>query len=134
MAAPPEHESTSGKFYCWVDRDQGIERTQIVATRCEIGGRTVKFVGVVQEVYRRSRQRDIGEESARFDGRTAERPPFPSEGVTYAEVAFLRTDPIAHTPPTEESEVHLATAEEAATRSKSRPWARTGRSLSISTG
>lgn len=114
VAAPPEHESTSGKFYCWVDRDRGIERTQIVATRCEIGGRTVKFVGVVQEVYRRSRQRDIGEESARFDGRTSERPPFPSEGVTYAEVAILRTDPIAHTPPTEESEVYLATAEEAA--------------------
>lgn len=113
VAAPPEHESTSGTFYFWVDRDQSVERTQIVTTRCAVGGREVAFVGVVQEVYRRSRQRDVGEEAARFDGRSAARPPFDSEGVTYAEVAILRTDPVAHTPPTEESEVFLATPEAA---------------------
>src|SRR5207248_63179 len=45
---------------------------------------------------------------------TRERPPFDSEGVTYAEVAILRTDPVAHTPPTEESEVFLASPAEAA--------------------
>jgi DNA helicase HerA-like ATPase len=33
--------------------------------------------------------------------------------VTYAEVAILCTEPVAHTPPTEESEVYLATAEDA---------------------
>lgn len=113
VAAPPDHESTSGVFYFWVDRDQTVERTQIVSTRCTVGGREVKFVGIVLEVYRRSRQKDVHEESARFDGRTAERPPFDSEGVTYAEVAILRTNPVAHTPPIEESEVHLATAKEA---------------------
>src|SRR5262249_13696892 len=113
VAAPPEHESTSGTFYFWVDRDQGVERTQIVATRSTVGGRKVKFIGVVQEVYRRSRQTDIGEEADRFDGRPAGRPPFHSQGVTYAEVAILRTDPVAHTPPTEESEVFLASALEA---------------------
>jgi DNA helicase HerA-like ATPase len=113
VAAPPEHESTSGLFHFWVDRSQGVERTQIVSTRSTVGGRTVRFVGVVQEVYRRSRQKDVGEEAARFDGRCAERPPFDSEGVTYAEVAILRTDPVAHTPPTEESEVFLANALEA---------------------
>jgi DNA helicase HerA-like ATPase len=116
VAAPPEHESTSGCFYFWVDRSQSVERTQIVATESRVGTRPdpVKFVGIVQEVYRRSRQRDIGEEAARFDGRTREQPPFDSEGVTYAEVAILRTEPVAHTPPTEESEVYLATAEQAA--------------------
>ena len=113
VAAPPDHESTSGVFYFWVDRDKTVERTQIVTTKCSVGGREVKFVGIVLEVYRRSRQRDVHEESARFDGRSAERPPFDSEGVTYAEVAILRTDPVAHTPPIEESEVHLATAKEA---------------------
>ncbi len=113
VAAPPEHESTSGRFYFWVDRAQGVERTQIVTTSSRVAGRAVRFVGIVQEVYRRSRQRDIGEESARFDGRSGERPPFDSEGVTYAEVAILRTDPVAHTPPTEESEVFLANAREA---------------------
>jgi len=114
VAAPPEHESTSGCFYFWVDRKQGIERTQIVTTSSDIGGRTVKFVGIVQEVYRRSRQKDVGEEAARFDSSVKERPPFDSEGITYAEVAILRTDPVAHTPPTEESEVFLATPDEAA--------------------
>ena len=114
VAAPPEHESTSGVFYFWVDRSQSVERTQIVVTKSTVGTRAVSFVGIVQEVYRRSRQKDIGEEAARFDGRSKEQPPFESEGVTFAEVAILRTDPVAHTPPTEESAVHLASPEEAA--------------------
>ena len=114
VAAPPEHESTSGVFYFWVDRSQSVERTQIVVTKSTVGTRAVSFVGIVQEVHRRSRQKDIGEEAARFDGRSKEQPPFESEGVTFAEVAILRTDPVAHTPPTEESAVHLASPEEAA--------------------
>ncbi len=114
VAAPPEHECTSSTFYFWVDQSQTVERTQIVTTSCTLAGRPVAFVGIVQEVYRRSRQKDIGEESARFDGRSGVRPPFDSEGVTYAEVAILRTDPVAHTPPTEESEVYLASAADAA--------------------
>ena len=114
VSAPPEHESTSGKFYFWVDRSMAVERTQIVTTTSQVGGRTVKFVAIVLEVYRRSRQRDVHEEAARFDGRTTERPPFESEGVTYAEAAILRTEAVAHTPPTEESEVFRATAEDAA--------------------
>lgn len=113
VAAPPEHESTSGVFYFWVDRNQSIERTQIVTTRSTVGGREVTFVAIVLEVYRRSRQKDVHEEAARFDGRTGERPPFESEGVTYAEAAILRTDPVTHTPPTEESPVFLATPTEA---------------------
>ena len=114
VAAPPEYESTSSVFYFWVDRKQSVERTQIVTTSSSVVDKTVRFVGIVQEVYRRSRQKDIGEESARFDSRTIERPPFDSEGVTYAEVAILRTHPVAHTPPTEESAVYLATPSEAA--------------------
>lgn len=113
VAAPPEHESTSGCFYFWVDREQSVERTQIVTTRSTIAGREVTFVAIVLEVYRRSRQKDVHEEAARFDGRTGERPPFDSEGVTYAEAAILRTSPVAHTPPTEESPVFLATPDEA---------------------
>ena len=41
-----------------------------MTTSSSVAGRTVRFVGIVQEVYRRSRQKDIGEESARFDGRS----------------------------------------------------------------
>jgi len=113
VAAPPEHESTSGTFYFWVDKSRTVERTQIVTTTSTIADRPVGFVGIVKEVYRRSRQKDVHEEAARFDGKTAERPPFDSEGVTYAEATILRTDPVAHTPPTEESEVALAGAKEA---------------------
>ncbi len=107
VAAPPEHESTSSVFYFWVDRDKSVERTQIVTVKCQVGTREVSFYGIVQEVYRRSRQKDIGEEAARFDGRSAEKSLFDSEGVTYAEVAILRTVPVAHAPPKEESEVYL---------------------------
>jgi DNA helicase HerA-like ATPase len=73
----------------------------------------VRYVGIVLEVYRRSGQRDVGEEAARYGGRTGERPPFDSEGVTYAKVSILRTDPVARTPPTEESPVFLADAADA---------------------
>jgi hypothetical protein len=114
VAAPPECESTSSTFYFWVDKKQSVERTQIVTTKSHLAGRTVTFVGIVQEVYRRSRQKDIGEESARFDGRSSERPPFDSEGVTYAEVTILRTEPVCHAPPIEESEVYLGKKEDAA--------------------
>jgi DNA helicase HerA-like ATPase len=114
VAAPPEHESTSGLFYFWVDRSQSIERTQIVTTRSTVAGREVTFVAIVLEVYRRSRQKDVHEEAARYDGRTGEQPPFDSEGVTFAEAAILRTEPVVHTPPTEESPVFLATPQEAA--------------------
>ena len=41
------------------------------------------------------------------------RPPFDSAGITYARVSVLRTAPTTHTPPTEESEVYLASPEEA---------------------
>ena len=113
VATPAEHESTTGTFYFWVDRNAVVERTQIVSTKATVGTRNVTYIGLVQEVYRRSRQKDIGEESARYDGRTAESPMFESEGTTYAEVAILRTSPVAHTPPKEEAAVYLATEEEA---------------------
>jgi DNA helicase HerA-like ATPase len=114
VAAPPGHESTSGVFYFWVDREKQVERTQLVTTESHIGGRRVRFTGIVQEVYRVSRQKDIAEESARFDGRCGERPPFDSEGVTYAKVAILCNEPVTYAPPTEESPVQLADEVEAA--------------------
>lgn len=108
VAAPPEHESTSAVFYFWVYKGCAVERTQIVTTKSNVGGKDVSFVGIVQEVYRRSRQKDVAEEASRYDGcRTDEKPPFDSEGVTYAEVSILRTTPVAHTPPVEECEVFL---------------------------
>jgi hypothetical protein len=117
VAAPPDKESTSDHFYCWVQRDRLVERTQIVHTECRHGGRTdpVAYVGLVEEVYRQSRQRDMGEEVDRFDGSLAGRePPFRSEGFSYAKVVILRTDPVTHAPPTEECTVRLGGPREAA--------------------
>jgi len=113
VAAPPDQESTTGEFHFWIDRSKTVERTQIVKTQSTIGARTVTFIAVVQEVYRRSRQKDVSEEADRYDGGRGSQPPFDSEGVTYAKASVLRTDPVAYTPPTEECEVYLASAQEA---------------------
>lgn len=112
VAAPPGHESTSALFYFWVDREQHVERTQLVTTSSEMGGQVVKYIGIVLEVYRRSRQRDMAEEAERYDSRSNESVPFDSEGVTYAEVAILRAIPVVYAPPLEESAVYLAEAAE----------------------
>ena len=117
VAAPPHKESTSDHFFCWVQRDKLVERTQIVHTECQHGGRTepVTYVGLVEEVYRQSRQRDMGEEVDRFDGSLAGRgPPFHSEGFSYAKVTILRTEPVTHAPPIEECTVRLGGPQEAA--------------------
>ncbi len=94
VAAPPDKESTSEFFYFWVARDKLVERTQIVTTSSTLGGRPVEFVGLVEEVYRQSRQRDLGEEVDRFDANTGGRPPFESAGFTYAKAIILRTEPV----------------------------------------
>lgn len=115
VAAPPNKESTSDHFYFWVERDKLAERTQIVHTECHLGDRTepVKFIGLVEEVYRQSRQRDMGEEVDRHDGQARVNPPFRSEGFTYAKATILRTDPVTHAPPSEECTVRVGGADEA---------------------
>src|SRR5262245_28706915 len=107
VAAPPFKESTSDFFYFWVERSKVVERGQIVRTTSNLGGRSVEFIGLVEEVYRQSRQHDMGEEVDRFDAVTRYEPPFASAGFAYAKVTILRTDPVTHTPPTEESPVRL---------------------------
>jgi hypothetical protein len=47
VAAPPQQESTSSRFFFWVDRTQAVERTQIVTTRSQVGTREVEFIGLV---------------------------------------------------------------------------------------
>jgi hypothetical protein len=119
VAAPPNKEATSEVFHFWVARGQLVERTQIVTTSSMLGGKrveggkSVKFVGLVEEVYRQSRQCDMGEEVDRFDADTATGPPFASAGFSYARAAILRTDPVCHAPPTEESTVYLGGASDA---------------------
>jgi hypothetical protein len=113
VAAPPNKESTSDFFYFWVERGKLVERGQIVTASSWLGGRTVEFVGLVEEVYRQSRQRDMGEEVDRFDEKARNKPPFKSAGFNYAKVTMLRTEPVTHAPPIEESPVRLGGEAEA---------------------
>ncbi len=113
VASPLRNESTSTLFHFWVPQHVLVERTQLVRTRSLVGGHTLQFYGVVEEVYRRSRKRSIDEEYDTFDGDLNYTPPFDSEGVTFATVQILRTEPQVYTPPMEQSPVYLGTQHDA---------------------
>src|SRR5262249_51548316 len=93
VASPPRRESTSEQFHFWLQRSQLVEKTQLVRTDGELGGKEVSFYGIVDEVYRQSRRRDIGQEYDAHDGDVNYLPPFATEGVSFALVSILRTDP-----------------------------------------
>jgi hypothetical protein len=113
VASPPHRESTSEEFYFWVAPDTLVEKSQIVRTESEVGGQRLVFYGLIREVYRQSRQSDLGEEFDRHDGDVGYRPPFDSPGFTYAAVTILRTDPAVLAPPLEGSDVFLGGEAEA---------------------
>jgi hypothetical protein len=114
VAAPPRMEATSETFHFWIARGQIVERTQIVTTTSDLGPKQVTFVGLVDEVFRQSRQRDMGEEVDRSDADVGVKPPFESAGFGYAKATILRSDPVCHAPPMEESLVTLGREDSAA--------------------
>ncbi|NJN12375.1 MAG: ATP-binding protein [Richelia sp. RM2_1_2] len=107
VASPPQKESTSEKFHFWVRRDELVEKTQIVRTESHVGGETINFYAIVEEVYRQSRKKDIGEEFDAFDGNVDYQPEFRVEGVTFATATILRTERPVLAPPLEQSSVFL---------------------------
>jgi uncharacterized protein len=113
VASPPRRESTSEEFYFWVAPDTLVEKSQIVRTESDVGGQHLTFYGLIREVFRQSRQSDLGEEFDRHDGDVGYRPPFDSGGFTYAAVTILRTDPAFLAPPLEGSDVFLGGEREA---------------------
>src|SRR5262249_20278120 len=113
VASPPQKESTSDQFHFWVPQDSVVEKTQIVRTDSRIGNRSIQFYAIVDEVYRQSRKRNIGQEYDTFDGDTAYEPELASEGVTFATASILRADPSVLTPPIEQSLVYLGGEDEA---------------------
>jgi uncharacterized protein len=113
VASPPRHEASSEEFCFWVDPEILVEKTQIVTTESTVGGQRILFYGLVNEVYRESRQARIAEEFDRHDGDVAYEPPFNSKGVTYAVVSILRTEPPVLAPPLEGSNVFLGNSDEA---------------------
>ncbi|MDJ0635545.1 MAG: ATP-binding protein [Xenococcaceae cyanobacterium MO_188.B29] len=113
VASPPRRESTSDEFHFWVKRGELVEKTQIVKTESRIGDKTIEFYAIVEEVYRQSRKRDIGEEFDAFDGDVNYQPEFHSEGVTFATASILRTNPPLLAPPLEQSSVYLGSEDDA---------------------
>src|SRR5689334_10610295 len=88
VGSPPRRESTSEEFFFWVAPGALVEKSQIVRTQSEVAGRTLRFYGLVREVFRQSRQTDMAEEFDRHDGDVSYRPPFDAAGFTYAAVAI----------------------------------------------
>ena len=113
VASPPRRESTSNEFHFWVKRGELVEKTQIVKTESRIGTESIEFYAIVEEVYRQSRKRDIGEEFDAFDGDVDYQPEFQSEGVTFATASILRTNPPLLAPPLEQSSVYLGSEADA---------------------
>lgn len=107
VASPPNRESTSDQFHFWVKRGELVEKTQIIRTESQIGNQRIQFYAIVDEVYRQSRKKDIGEEFDAFDGDVGYEPEFQAEGVTFATASILRTQPPVLAPPFEQSSVFL---------------------------
>ena len=113
VASPPNKESTCDEFYFWVRRDAVVERTQIVTTTSRLGGREVRFYGLVTAVFRQGRPRSIAEACDGYDGDVEFEPPFTVPGVTFAAATILGTDPLVLAPPMEGSDVLLGGEDEA---------------------
>lgn len=113
VAAPPQLESTPEHFHFWVERNRLVESNQFVSTESTVEGQNVRFFGLIDEVRRSSRKRDILEEYDVGDGDALFEPPFKPDGVTYARASILRTEPEILTPALEQSIVRLGGEEEA---------------------
>lgn len=113
VASPAGDEATSEQFSFWVPEGTVVEKTQIVHALSEYGGREITFHAVVDEVFRRSRRRDVLEEADRFGGDVRARLPLDSQGVTYARTKILSAAPPVLAPPREESSVYLSGEAEA---------------------
>ncbi len=114
VGSPQGQEATSKQYCFWVARDVMVEETQLVVCESVIAGQSYTFYGVVEEVKRRSRKKNMDEEIDQADGDTDYVPPFESDGYTYAQVSILSVEPSALTPPCERSKVCLADQSEAA--------------------
>jgi hypothetical protein len=113
VGCPAGQEANSELFHFWVPSDSLVEKTQLVTCHSEIAGEKLAFYAIINEVYRSSRKRSMGQEFDEADGDLDYAPPFQSEGCTWAEAAILRTNPPFFTPPRERSEVLLARAQDA---------------------
>lgn len=107
VASPPQLESSSEQFYFWIQRNILVEKNQIVRVESTINNQTILYFGIIEEVIRRSRKKNIEEEYDFADGEAGYESEFKAEGVTYASVKILKANPPVFTPPMEYSKVYL---------------------------
>lgn len=113
VASPAGAEATSEEFTFWVPEGAPVEKTQIIHAVSSYGEHKVTYYAVVDEVFRRSRRRDVLEEADRFGGDAKVSLPLDSQGITYAKAKILNTEPPVLAPPREESTVFLSSEHEA---------------------
>lgn len=115
IGAPPQQEATSEQFYFWIPPDVLVEKTQLVTCNSQIGEQEIRFYAIVDEVYRRSRKRNMDGEVDEHDSDLTYESAFDSDGITYASASILRAEPPVLTPPRERSNVLLGGEDEAVT-------------------
>jgi len=113
VASPAGSESTSEEFCFWAPEDVLVEKSQIVHVSSDYASGCITFHAVVDEVYRRSRRKDVIEEADRYGGDPKSVLPLDSQGVTYARARILASAPPVLAPPREESPVVLSGRAEA---------------------
>lgn len=113
VASPAGSESSSEEFTFWVPEGTIVEKTQIVQAVSDYAKNRIAFHAVVDEVFRRSRRKDVLEEADRFGSDASATVPLDSQGVTYARAKILGSDPPVFAPPREESPVYLGGEPEA---------------------
>ena len=82
VGSPQGQEATSKQYCFWIARDVMVEETQLVVCESVIASQSYTFYGVVEEVKRRSRKKNMDEEIDQADGDTDYVPPFESDGYT----------------------------------------------------
>jgi len=113
VASPGGAEATSEEFSFWAPEGVLVEKSQIVHVESDYPKGRITFHAVVDEVYRRSRRKDVMEEADRYGGDPRAILPLDSQGVTYAVAKILASEPPVLAPPREESPVFLSGDKEA---------------------
>src|SRR5579872_5990255 len=73
-----------------------------------MGGETLTHFVIVDEVFRTSRAKSVGQEQDQHDGDVDAEPPFDTDGYNYARVKVLRVSPDRQATPRERARVYLA--------------------------
>lgn len=122
VASPGGAEATSEEFSFWAPEDVLVEKSQIVHVESDYPKGRITFHAVVDEVYRRSRRKDVMEEADRYGGDPRAVLPLDSQGVTYAVAKILATEPPVLAPPARRARSFFPVTKKPSWRMGSKRW------------